>query len=124
MEHCDLYDQKTENLFASCDLLLLRLYFKMEVISGFPDVPAETVEYLESLGLLVLKDERCYITPLGQNAVSLGGVKNFVAEKGIDYPEPHMNRRNKILMEYPVMVGVLLSLILIICILTWFMMSV
>ncbi|MDX1603809.1 MAG: hypothetical protein R3209_12115 [Salinimicrobium sediminis] len=119
MEYNDQYDQKTENLFASCDLLLLKLFFKMDVICGFPDVPPETVDLLESLGLLTLKGDHCYITRLGKNAVSKGGVKNFVKDRQLIYSENNLARREKRLLEYPLILGVLLSLILIICLLTW-----
>lgn len=123
METNGLYDQKTEDLYASCDLLLIKLYFQMDVIRGFPDVPEETAAILENLGLLILKEERYCITPEGKHAVSLGGVKKYMKDRDPHFSETFSAKRRTVFLEYPVIVGALLSLLMLLCFLTWFVVS-
>lgn len=110
---------KTLDYYTTCDILLLKMYLKFDVIMGFPDVPDDVVVELESHGLLIRKESHCYITLNGIKCVHAGGIKKFL-ESQQGFPEPLIKLKNfGLLFHFPFLAGIVVFFFIFLLVFLW-----
>lgn len=112
--------EETLDFDNSCDILLLQLFLKLDVVVGLPGVEGEVVDELQRLGLVSTRNGNCYITIDGRKCIYSGGIRKYLQGQPVTattrFKDLHFN-------DYPFVVGILLGLISI-CSLLLFIFSV
>lgn len=105
-------------LYVSCDILLMKLFFKAEVSRAFPDFPEEAVAELQRCGLITEKGPNLVITERGKKIVRSGGVKSIMTPPDSAPANVLVLKRYRRIFDYPISI-IIVMLSTIICILTW-----
>lgn len=112
-------NQDLNDFHTSCDLVLFRLYIKIEIIPGFPDVPSEVVTELQRRKLIDERGSRYFITKKGKAIVESGGYRKYLDSLEADSFPVGMTNQKKFPLDFPVVAAVVIGFLMIICILSW-----
>ncbi len=112
-------NQESEEFFNACDLLLIKLYLRMDVVYAFPDVSLEMVQELQKLELIKIEDSRFIITHEGKLIVQNGGLKKALGFQKHAGTDVLLVNKTTFLLDYPVVTAIIIGFLMVICILTW-----